>query len=91
MTIIQYKRNVEQQVPDSDWSAVRKALADGATARYADKAGVTALMMIAVSLPDATDEIARRIFERADINAQDEDGSTALHYAAKNGYNKMVE
>jgi len=90
LTQIEYKKTVEQKVTDANWSAVRAALAEGATSRYADKNGVTALMLIAVALPGATDEIERQILERADINAQDNKGLTSLHIAAEANNTEMV-
>ena len=38
-----------------------------------------------------TDEVKRLINERADVNAEDTNKSTPLHFAAENGHKEIVD
>ena len=70
------------------WSDVQKALDAGATARY-DGANGTALMILA-SKTTASDDMIAKIVARADVNAVDMKGSSALHKAASLGNDRLV-
>ncbi len=77
-----------------DWNDVSDALDDGAPLLYRGVSGTTVLMLIAENLPGAQDsenrDLIQDIIADADLDAQDDDGMTALHIAAKNGYLAMV-
>lgn len=71
-------------------SDVQKALDLGATARYADESyNQTALMLLAYR-KSASDDIIATIVARADVNAVDKEGSSALHKAAWMGNTRLI-
>ncbi len=72
------------------WSKVRQALLEGATSKNAVANGETSLMLL-VTLDDVDAEIARQIFERADVDVQKTNGQSALHIAASRGSLPMIE
>ena len=70
---------------------VKKLLDAGASGRYADEKGKTALMLASKEGLAGEDEIFKTLITRSDINAQNEDGDTALHFAVRNKNRVMVE
>jgi hypothetical protein len=69
---------------DGDLSAVRSLLREGASVRYADDAGVTAL--IAASYPNHIEVADVLIDAGADVNAQDDSQQSAYLIATSEGY-----
>jgi hypothetical protein len=73
-------QNLMMACEADDAAGFDRALAEGASVKWRDAYGATALMMSA-SLGDA-DQIRRLIFAGADVNAADHQGMTPLMYAA---------
>ena len=72
------------------WADKRKALDNGANGRFSNAAGSTALILFALDAKGFDEATAKRIIAVSDINAQEENGNTALHAACDRFNTQMV-
>ena len=81
-------------LPDGDspkaWSEVRRLLDSGAKGDRTNSAGVTALIMLSEDTKGFDESVAKRLIAVSDVNAQENQGFCALHYAVGNNNEKMV-
>lgn len=75
---------------ESGWNDAKKALDSGASGRFANAAGTTALMLLALNAKDFDEATARRVIAVSNINAQEQGGNSVLHLAADRRNAKMA-